>query len=170
MIKPEDIDVFDRAVKGKYKFEKITDTLYFAQVSKDNLGAFSSVVSDAGIYSYEYPGQNGVYFELVYKLTGGHFSTAVIGKVEDKKFIKFNFKDFSDKITVLPKSVKKELNDKITKAIKLKEGFDDPVKPGILKKRLGKLSCSRVKSAKSKLQNKGTHYAKALQRYLNYHC
>ncbi len=52
----------------------------------------------------------------------------------------------------------------------LKEGVHDPVKPGILKNRLGKLSCSRVRSAKSKLKNKGTHYAKALQRYLNYHC
>lgn len=50
------------------------------------------------------------------------------------------------------------------------EGFHDPVKPGIVKKRLGKLSCSRVKSAKAKLKDKGTHYAKALQRYLNYHC
>ena len=46
----------------------------------------------------------------------------------------------------------------------------DTVKPGILKKRLGKLSCSKVRAAKSKLKNKGTHYAKALQRYLNYHC
>jgi hypothetical protein len=52
----------------------------------------------------------------------------------------------------------------------IKEGIDDPVKPGILKNRLGKLSCTRVKSAKAKLKNKGTHYAKALQRYLNYHC
>ena len=52
----------------------------------------------------------------------------------------------------------------------IKEGIDDPVKPGILKNILGKLSCSRVRSAKSKLKNKGTHYAKALQRYLNYHC
>ena len=51
-----------------------------------------------------------------------------------------------------------------------KEGVHDPVKPGILKKRLGNLSCSRVRSAKSKLKDKGTHYAKALQRYLNYHC
>lgn len=50
------------------------------------------------------------------------------------------------------------------------EGIDDPVKPGILKKRLGNLSCSRVKAAKRKLKDKGTHYAKALQRYLNYHC
>lgn|GEM_PF-3127324 len=50
------------------------------------------------------------------------------------------------------------------------EGIHDPVKPGILKKRLGNLSCSRVRSAKSKLKDKGTHYAKALQRYLNYHC
>jgi len=52
----------------------------------------------------------------------------------------------------------------------LKEGVDDPVKPGILKKRLGKLSCSKVRAERSKLEDKGTHYAKALQRYLNYHC
>jgi hypothetical protein len=50
------------------------------------------------------------------------------------------------------------------------EGIHDPVEPGILKKRLGKLSCSRVKAEKAKLEDKGTHYAKALQRYLNYHC
>ena len=40
----------------------------------------------------------------------------------------------------------------------IKEGIDDPVQPGILKNRLGKLSCSRVRSAKSKLKNKGTHH------------
>jgi hypothetical protein len=51
----------------------------------------------------------------------------------------------------------------------VKEGVHDPVKPGILKKRLGTLSCSRVRSAKAKLKDKGTHYAKALQRFLNYH-
>jgi len=50
------------------------------------------------------------------------------------------------------------------------EGEHDPVKPGILKNRLGSLSCAKVRSAKSKLKDKGTHYAKALQRYLNYHC
>ncbi len=50
------------------------------------------------------------------------------------------------------------------------EGVHDPVKPGILKKRLGKLSCTRVRAEKAKLKDKGTHYAKALQRYLNYHC
>jgi len=50
------------------------------------------------------------------------------------------------------------------------EGFDDPIEPGILKKRLGTLSCTRVKAAKGELKDKGTHYAKALQRYLNYHC
>jgi hypothetical protein len=42
--------------------------------------------------------------------------------------------------------------------------------PGILKKRLGELSCTKVKTAKGKLKDKGTTYAKALQRYLNYHC
>ena len=60
----------------------------------------------------------------------------------------------------------------LTKLVKevIQERIDDPVKPGILKDRLGKLSCSKVRTAKSKLKNKGTHYAKALQRYLNYHC
>lgn len=50
------------------------------------------------------------------------------------------------------------------------EGEHDPVKPGILKKRLGKLSCTKVREERAKLKDKGTHYAKALQRYLNYHC
>jgi hypothetical protein len=56
------------------------------------------------------------------------------------------------------------------KLMEVEEGVDDPVKPGILKDRLGKLSCSKVRSEKAKLKDKGTHYAKALQRYLNYHC
>ena len=52
----------------------------------------------------------------------------------------------------------------------IEEGIDDPVKHGILKKRLGSLSCSKVRAEKAKLKDKGTHFAKALQRYLNYHC
>lgn len=52
----------------------------------------------------------------------------------------------------------------------IEEGEHDPVEPGILKKRLGKLTCSKVRAERSKLGDKGTHYAKALQRYLNYHC
>jgi hypothetical protein len=52
----------------------------------------------------------------------------------------------------------------------IEEGQHDPVEPGILKKRLGKLSCTKVREERAKLKDKGTHYAKALQRYLNYHC
>ena len=118
MINPKDIEVFNRAVKGNYNFKKITDSLYFAQIPKSDLGAFNLIVNDAGIYLYEYPGYNGAYFEIVYKLTGGHFNTAIIGKVENGKFIKFNLKDFPDKITVLPRNVEKQINDKITKALK----------------------------------------------------
>lgn len=50
------------------------------------------------------------------------------------------------------------------------EGEHDPMNPGILKKRLGKLSCTKVRKERAKLKDKGTTYAKALQRYLNYHC
>ena len=55
-------------------------------------------------------------------------------------------------------------------AFSTNEGDHEPMNPGILKKRLGKLSCSKVKTAKGKLKDKGTTYAKALQRYLNYQC
>jgi hypothetical protein len=50
------------------------------------------------------------------------------------------------------------------------KSIHEPSSPGILKNRLGRLSCSRVRTAKAGLKDKGTHYAKALQRYLNYHC
>ena len=115
MINTKDIEVFNKAVKGNHKFQKITDTLYFSQVPKNDLGVFNSIINDAGIYLYTYPGLNGAFFEMVYKLSGGHFNTAVIGKVEDEKFVKFNLKDFPDEITVLPRDVEKQINDKITK-------------------------------------------------------
>jgi len=51
-----------------------------------------------------------------------------------------------------------------------KKNIHEPVKPGILKKRLGKLSCTKVRRERQGLKDKGTHYAKAAQRYLNYHC
>ena len=117
MISTKDIETFNKAVKGNYRFKKITDTLYFTQIPKNELGAFGLIVNDAGIYAYEYPGYEGIYFEIVYKLSGGHFNTAVIGKVEDNKFTKFNIKDFPDEITVLPRDVEKQLNDKITNAL-----------------------------------------------------
>jgi len=118
MISTKDIEVFNKAVKGNHRFKKITDTLYFAQIPKTELGTLALIIKDAGIYAYQYPGYNGTYFEIVYKLSGGHFNTAVIGKVEDNKFTEFNLKDFPDEITVLPREVEKQLNDKITKALK----------------------------------------------------
>ena len=68
------------------------------------------------------------------------------------------------------KELRKIIKEEIQLIKALKEGIDDPVKSGILKDRLGKLSCSKVRAAKAELKDKGTHYAKALQRYLNYHC
>ena len=87
--------------------------------------------------------------------TYGPFKTKAAAKRKMQSFAPaLNYRDLTE-------LVREVLNEK---------SIHDPVKPGILKKRLGKLSCSKVRSAKSKLKNKGTHYAKALQRYLNYHC
>ena len=66
--------------------------------------------------------------------------------------------------------LKKSQVKEIVLGVLYEKSVHDPVKPGILKQRLGKLSCSKVRTAKGKLKDKGTHYAKALQRYLNYHC
>lgn len=95
---------------------------------------------------------------LFLKNFAGEYDKVVISGTNEKR--KEVYRKF------FPKKISSEYLDKVT----IREGIDDPVKPGILKKRLGKLSCSRVRSAKSKLKDKGTHYAKALQRYLNYHC
>jgi|TARA_R100000455_G_C6254090_1_gene110248 hypothetical protein len=87
--------------------------------------------------------------------TYGPFKTKAAAKRKMQSFAPaLNYRDLTE-------LVREVLNEK---------SIHDPVKPGILKKRLGKLSCSKVRNAKSKLKNKGTHYAKALQRYLNYHC
>lgn len=70
----------------------------------------------------------------------------------------------------IAKTIMRKQNFMTSNPVIALEGKHDPVEPGILKKRLGKLTCSKVRQAKSKLEDKGTHYAKALQRYLNYHC
>ena len=57
-----------------------------------------------------------------------------------------------------------------TNTLQALEGVHDPVKPGILKDRLGELSCTKVRKAKAGTKDKGSHFAKACQRYLNYHC
>jgi negative regulator of genetic competence, sporulation and motility len=81
-----------------------------------------------------------------------------------------NKKENLYKKILLDKKSSNSFKEEIQLIKALKEGIDDPVKPGILKDRLGKLSCSKVRAAKAELKDKGTHYAKALQRYLNYHC
>jgi hypothetical protein len=66
---------------------------------------------------------------------------------------------------------KQELTEIVREELKLTlEGDHSPMNPGILKNRLGKLSCTKVRRERSKLKDKGTTFAKALQRYLNYHC
>jgi hypothetical protein len=97
-----------------------------------------------------------------------------------KKYHEFVVKDRGSSINIPFVS---QVNQALAKTIMRKPGFmtpdptialeeriDDPVQPGILKDRLGKLSCTKVRTAHSALENKGTHYGKALQRYLNYHC
>ena len=96
-----------------------------------------------------------------------------------KKYHEFVVKDRRTNINIpfmsqvnqaIAKTIMRKPNFMTSNPIIALEGEHEPVKPGILKKRLGKLSCTKVRAERSKLEDKGTHYAKALQRYLNYHC
>lgn len=96
------------------------------------------------------------------------------GTVETPIAVKFSDKDY-DLVagnTRLSGLVNKGVDPKIwiVDLSSLSEDVHEPMNPGILKKRLGKLSCSKVRAERAKLKDKGTTYAKALQRYLNYHC
>ena len=64
----------------------------------------------------------------------------------------------------------RDLTELVREVLDEKKNIHKPMNPGILKKRLGKLSCSKVRSARAKLKDKGTTYYKALSRYINYHC
>lgn len=97
-----------------------------------------------------------------------------------REVIKETIRKVDGKYVVYPEKGGKRLDthssrkaaEKQLTAIHLNKEGDEhkPMNPGILKKRLGKLSCSKVRAERSKLKDKGTTYAKALQRYLNYHC
>jgi hypothetical protein len=112
------------------------------------------------------------------------FFTRLISRKEQfvnfiKKYHEFVVKDRRTNINIpfisqvnqaIAKTIMRKPNFMTSNPVIALEGEHDPVKPGILKKRLGKLTCSKVRAERSKLEDKGTHYAKALQRYLNYHC
>lgn len=101
-----------------------------------------------------------------------------------KEVVKETIRKVGDKYVVYPEKGGKRLGTHDTRSAaekqltaihlnkesEITEDVHEPMNPGILKKRLGKLSCTKVRKARAKLKDKGTTYAKALQRYLNYHC
>ena len=100
-------------------------------------------------------------------------------KSELREIVREVIRKVGDEYAVYPKKGGKRLGTHSTRAAAEKqlaaihinkEDVHNPMNPGILKKRLGKLSCTKVRKERAKLKDKGTTYAKALQRYLNYHC
>ena len=135
---------------------------YFFKMLREDMtagagGAFGDGPSTHDIYSPETPTSRDTY------APGDARLPKVLGKGKVQK----------RNLTAGGKKKKKKKKEKGVNYLTGEENAEDihePVKPGILKKRLGELSCSKVREAKGKLKDKGTHYAKALQRYLNYHC
>jgi len=110
MIEEKHIKIFNTATGKKYKFKKQYDNQFFAKIDKGNLGDFDLIVDNVGIYAYTYPNYDRVLFEMVYKLTGGHFDSAMIGSIIDEKFVYFHKDKTPYSITVLPDSLKNKLN------------------------------------------------------------
>lgn len=110
MIDKEHIKLFNKGTKKNYKFKKIEDNLYFAKIDSNKFGDFDTIVDNAGIYAYIHADYDRVLFEMVYKLTGGHFDSAMIGSIIDKKFVYFHKDKTPYGITILPDNLKTKLN------------------------------------------------------------
>jgi len=110
MIEEKNFKEFNKATKKNYKFKKFYDNLFFAKIDNNKLGDFDSIVDSAGIYAYTYPNYDRVLFEMVYKLTGGHFDSAMIGSIIEEKFVYFHKDKTPYEITALPDSLKNKLN------------------------------------------------------------
>tara|TARA_B100001093_G_scaffold283071_1_gene270448 strand:- start:485 stop:1279 length:795 start_codon:yes stop_codon:yes gene_type:complete len=174
-LKPEELKTYLASIDGwsikrdklykRYKFETFSEALNFINniapmLDKEDhhpiLFNFYSVVD---LYFYSGFADNKITsldFEVAKKVDEIHEESTL-------NELKCKYGQYfcpHDKVYKCRKSPKKTRSEDVHK----------PMNPGILKKRLGKLSCSKVRAERAKLKDKGTTYAKALQRYLNYHC
>ncbi len=111
------IEIFNKYYGTSYSFTHIDEFLAYAPTPE--LGDMKLVVKEAGLYVYRSPKLEGDIFEMVFKLTGGHFTTAIIGRSINNTFEPFSLQAFPDEVSVLPDEVLDRLNNDITNAARI---------------------------------------------------
>jgi hypothetical protein len=111
------IEAFNQHYGTSYKFDQLTEHLAFSPAS--DLGDMKLVVTEAGIFGYHTPKLEGTIFEMVFKLTGGHFNTAIIGRSINGSFEPFSLQTFPDDLSIIPDAQLDKLNTSITNAIRV---------------------------------------------------
>lgn len=111
-------DTFNQHFGTDFKFTEVTPHLSYAKVN--DLGDLKLIISEARIFAYHTKKIDGTIFEMVYKFTGGHFSTAIIGRTLDGVYEPFSLEKFPDNVTIIPDSKLDKLNSDISNAVRNK--------------------------------------------------
>lgn len=105
------LETFNNHFGTNYKFTQVNENLAYADLT--NLGELSLIIDQAKIYAYHTKKLEGTIFEVVYRFTGGHFSTAIVGRSFDGKFEPFTLESFPEDLTIIPDNVLDKLNSDI---------------------------------------------------------
>lgn len=105
------LETFNNHFGTNYKFTQVNEHLAYADLT--NLGELSLIIDQAKIYAYHTKKLEGTIFEVVYRFTGGHFSTAIVGRSLDRKFEPFTLESFPEDLTIIPDNVLDKLNSDI---------------------------------------------------------
>ena len=111
------LKTFNKYYGTSYQFDQINEHLAYAPVT--DLGDMKLIVTQAGIYAFHSKKLRGTIFEMVFKFTGGHFSTAIIGRSVDGIFEPFSLQSFPDDLSVIPDERLERLNTDISNAIRV---------------------------------------------------
>jgi hypothetical protein len=109
------LETFNKHFGTNYKFTEVNEHLAYADLL--DLGELDLIIDQAKLYAYHTKKLEGTIFEVVYRFTGGHFSTAIVGRSLDGEFKPFTLQSFPEDLTIIPDNVLDKLNSDISHGI-----------------------------------------------------
>lgn len=110
-------DTFNAHFGTNYQFTEVNPHLSYADLT--DLGELKLIIDQARLFAYHTKKMEGTIFEVVYKFTGGHFSTAIVGRTLNGVFEPFDLNTFPDNVTIIPDNILDKLNSDISNAIRV---------------------------------------------------
>ena len=109
------LETFNNHFETNYQFTEVNEHLAYADLL--DLGELDLIIDQAKLYAYHTKKLEGTIFEVVYRFTGGHFSTAIVGRSLDGEFKPFTLQSFPEDLTIIPDNVLDKLNSDISHGI-----------------------------------------------------